>query len=329
MDVKQIRYSNETQEFQDIKGLEGYNPQIESGKVLWLDIKDADENGLLPLKDIFKVHPLLIEDCLHMPQRPKVEDYPEYIFVVINFIQLGKGEKIIQNQVSIFLGNGFLITIHKDDIKQLKSLENAIIEKKPAIVSGGPDILLYRILDALVDSYFPLVEKIDDELEKIDIEVLGNPDNNIMKRLHSSISKIQRIKKIMRPQREAMNQLNQMDKRLLRPETMMYLKDVYDHMVVIQDELDLHRENAQLILESYLAVISNKLNEIIRVLTVISTIFMPLTFIVGIYGMNFKTDAGPLNMPELGWQYGYLFIWLVMIAIGVGMLVYFKRKKWL
>lgn len=322
MDIRAVTYSKGFQKKTNHKTLEDCVPLNSSDSILWIDIHQPSIEGLAPLKKYFNIHPLSLEDVMETPQRPKVEEYTDYIFVVNHYLRFKK-EDIIVNQVSIFLGDGWVITVHKKDIPQLKVVEKNILQGRLSFLGGGSDALMYRIIDAIVDSYFPFLDIIEDKLEDMDKELMDHPDEDMIKRIHNVITDLQEIRRTLRPQKEAMNSLERMHNPLIKDETRIYMRDVYDHTRSLQDELEQYREKAAGIFNTYLTLMSNRLNQIMKVLTVISTIFIPLTFITGVYGMNFT------NMPEITGDWSYFIVLGIMVAIGGGMLIFFKTKKWL
>ena len=322
MKIRAVRYSPNVQKRKALKDLNQATSLLDDESVLWIDISIPDATGLKPLHSVFNIHPLSLEDTLETPQRPKVEEYNDYLFIVSHYLRFVKDD-IDVSQLSVFLGDGWVITVHKKDIPQLGAVEKKIMEKRPGAVSGGADALMYRIIDAIVDSYFPFLDKIEDLLEAMDEELMNRPEEDMIKRIHNVITDLQEIRRTLRPTKEAMNTLERLRSPLIGKDTNIYMRDVYDHVSSLQDELEQYREKAAGIFNTYLTLMSNRLNQIMKVLTIIATIFIPLTFITGLYGMNFE------YMPEIGFRYGYVIVVGIMILLGVGMLLFFWRKRWL
>jgi magnesium transporter len=322
MKIQAVRYSPHVQKRKALKDLNQATSLMDDETVLWIDISQPDAKGLKPLHSVFNIHPLSLEDVLETPQRPKVEEYNDYIFIVSHYLRFVKGD-IDVSQLSVFLGDGWVITVHKKDIPQLKVMEKKIMEGRPGAVSRGGDALMYRIIDAIVDSYFPFLDKIEDILEGMDKELMDHPEEDMIKRIHVVITDLQEIRRTLRPTKEAMNTLERLRSPMIRKETMIYMRDVYDHVSSLQDELEQYREKAAGIFNTYLTLMSNRLNQIMKVLTIIATIFIPLTFITGLYGMNFE------YMPEIGFRYSYAIVLAIMVFLGGGMLLFFWKKHWL
>ena len=322
MKVRAIKYSPKAQKLRVLKDIREATSLIDDESVLWIDINKPTAEGLKPLHSIFNIHPLSLEDTLETPQRPKVEEYNDYLFLVSHYLRHVKDD-IDVSQLSIFLGDNWVITVHKKDIPQLKQVENKIMEKRAAALSGGADVLMYRIMDAIVDSYFPFLDKIEDTLEEMDKELMNHPEEDMIKRIHNIITDLQEIRRTLRPQKEALNSLERMETPFIKKETRIYMRDVYDHTQALQDELEQYREKAAGIFNTYLTLMSNRLNQIMKVLTIIATIFIPLTFITGVYGMNFD------HMPEIPFKFGYPLVLTLMGVIALAMLFFFWRKRWL
>jgi len=325
MKVRAVRYSPKVQKWKVLKDIRQAATFRDEESVLWIDIHKPNAEGLKPLHSLFNIHPLSLEDTLETPQRPKVEEYNDYLFLVSHYLRHVKDD-IDVSQLSVFLGDNWVITVHKKDIPQLKQVENKIMEKRKSAITGGADVLMYRIIDAIVDSYFPFLDKIEDVLEDMDKELMNHPEEDMIKRIHNIITDLQEIRRTVRPQKEALNSLERMETPFIRKETRIYMRDVYDHTQALQDEMEQYREKAAGIFNTYLTLMSNRLTQIMKVLTVIATIFIPLTFITGLYGMNFKfmplIDFLPRNV-------GYFIALGIMGLVSAGMLFFFWKKRWL
>ncbi len=294
--------------------------------VTWIHVDGIHDIQFLErLGTIFNLHPLTLEDILNTDQRPKVDDYGDYIFVVLKTFSLPDAieEGIPAEQISMVFGPNFLISFAEKEGTFLNPIRDRIRNAQGRIRTAGSDYLAYRILDVLVDQYFMILENLGDRIELAEEELIAQP---IPKTLHA-IQHLKRnmlfLRKSVWPLREAISYLERRESPLISDQTVPYLKDVYDHTIQVIDTIETYRDMLSSMLDIYLSSISNRLNEVMKVLTIIATIFMPLTFLAGVYGMNFK------NMPELTWYWGYYGIWGIMIAIGISMLIYFKRKKWL
>ncbi len=295
--------------------------------VTWLNVDGlADAHLLEQLAHHFGIHPLAIEDVVHVHQRPKVEDYGDHLFVVTRMIEAAN--PLRTDQISLFLGKTFLLSIQQRPGDCLDPLRERLRKKAGRIRQLGPDHLAYAVLDATLDAYFPLVEKYGDRLEQLDDAVTHAPSPRIVSELHRLRTNLLQVRKTMWAQRDALHELIRDDFPFVSDETRIYLRDCVDHTAQILDVVETYREMCADLRDYYLSRISHKTNQVMKVLTIISTIFLPLSFIAGVYGMNFDPDK-PLNMPELRWDYGYPFALGLMTATTVGLLVFMYRRGWL
>ncbi len=288
----------------------------------WVNIVDLDDATAAQLEVEFGLHPLALEDALHRGQTPKVDDYGNVLFIVARVIEQGP-EEIETSQLSLFLSPNFVITIHRRPLPQLDVVKEKIHKRAPRTISGGTDYLTYRLLDAIVDSYFPFLDHIEDTIEELEEEVMEDPTRDTLDRIHAIKGDLITLRRAMRPQRDAIGTLQRGEYAQFSPDTRTFLRDVNDHMLRVLDLLDSYRELTSALLEVYLSNISNSTNEVMKVLTIMATIVLPLTLIAGIYGMNFQ------NMPELASPYGYFGVLALMGLVALGMVVYFRRKGWL
>lgn len=293
--------------------------------VTWVDIEGVhDIQALEKIGLCFGLHPLVMEDILNTDQRPKIEDYGDYLYIVLRMLSREKetGE-IMSEQVSLILGENFVLSIQegaKGDV--FEPVRNRIRNGKGQIRRLGADYLAYSLIDAVVDNYFIILETIGERIELLEETLISDPGPETLRLIHNLKREMIYLRKSVWPLREVVSGMQRRDSTLIREGTGYYLRDVYDHTIQVIDTIETFRDMLSGMLDIYLSSISNRTNAVMKVLTVIATIFIPLTWIVGIYGMNFK------HMPELEWQYGYLLAWLAMIAISVGMVVYFKIRKW-
>ena len=292
--------------------------------VKWIKINGLkDVENLKKIGTCFNLHPLVLEDVLNTNQRPKVEDYNDYLYIVLKLFDVSDNDRIVTKQVSLILEKELVISFQDDDepifdliIKRIKTGENQIR-------SRGADYLLYSLIDTIIDSYFWDIEKVEDNIERIENNLIENTSPEVLKRIHNIKMDIITLRKTIRPLRIVLSTLESSEYFQIDESTDYYLRDVYDHSLQIFEMLESLRDRISEILDIYLSSTSNKLNEIVRVLTVISTIFVPLTFIVGLYGMNFN------NMPELREPLGYPAVLTVLLIVALFMLAYFRRKKWI
>lgn len=314
-----------------LKKVEECTPFKRSPSVTWLNIDGLHDVDLLgQVGELFSIHPLVMEDIVNVNQRPKVEFYKEHIFIVMKMLMKGKGKEPTNiEQVSIVLGKNYVISFQERKGDVFDAVRERIRKKKGKIRGKGPDYLTYALLDSLVDQYFVVLEDISDSMEDLEEIVLKDPDENILRTIYEKKRTMISLKRNIWPLREVVNALTKDDTTLIDQRTTIYFRDVHDHTIRIMETVEGMKDNASGLADLYMTSVSNKMNEIMKVLTIIATIFIPLTFIAGIYGMNFDPDSSPLNMPELSWYWGYPIAWALMISITIGMFIYFKRKKWL
>jgi magnesium transporter len=277
----------------------------------------------------FSLHPLTIEDILHTSQRPKTDHYDDYLFLVLNLIKYDDTTKeMSMEQISFVLGSRYLLTFHEkdDDIfdEVLARLEN----NKGRIRQMGVDYLLYSLLDRVVDNFFSVLEKIGEEVEDLEEELITDPSPKTLQAIHFLKREMILLRKSVWPLREVINGLQRDETAFMGESIRIFLKDLYDHTIQVLDTVETFRDIISGMIDIYLSSVSNRMNEVMKVLTIFAVIFIPLTFIAGLYGMNFNTSQSPFNMPELNWYFGYPFALLLMAGTACSMLIYFKKKKW-
>jgi magnesium transporter len=293
--------------------------------VTWINIDGLHRVEILEkLGECYGFHPLVLEDILNTDQRPKVEDYGEYIYIVLKMLdQSNKSNEILTEQISLILGPSFVISFQEREGDVFDPIRERIRNGKGRIRKMGADYLAYALLDSIVDNYFVIMEKLGEKIEFLEEEVVKRPIPETLQTIHHLKREMIFFRKAVWPLREVIGSLERGELPLVKETTRIYLRDVYDHTIQVIDTIETFRDMVSGMLDIYLSSVSNRLNAVMKVLTIIATIFMPLTFIAGIYGMNFK------YMPELEWRWGYPVVWLVMVGIGVFMLVYFRKKRWL
>jgi len=314
--------------FCEEKELKNINEAIKyknSNTITWLNL-----NGLNHIKEIetlgkhFNLHPLVLEDIVNTSQRPKIDDYDDYIFLVIKMMYYNDNEEIVSEQVSFILGEDYVLTFQEAEGDVFDSLRERLRQAKGRIRSLGADYLLYALIDSLVDHYYAIIETMGNKIEELEDELFeGATKDQITTQIQTLKREILKIRRAIFPLREIINRIEKTESKLIDQTTQRYFSDVYDHVIQVTENIDIYREMIWSLMDMYMTTISNRMNEVMKVLTIIATIFIPLTFIAGIYGMNFE------NMPELHTKYGYHIVWAVMIVTFAGMMYYFKRKKWL
>jgi len=292
--------------------------------VTWIKIDGihAVEN-LEKLGECYNFHPLVMEDILNTEQRPKIEDFDEYIYIVLKMINYSESNEVNSEQISLILGSNFLISFQESNGSFFLPILERLRTSKGRIRKGGADYLAYTLMDLIVDNYFVVLEKFGESLEYLEEEVVKRPTPQTLQDIHRFKYDMIMLRKSVWPLREVVGHLERRESNLIQDATGIYFKDVYDHTIVAIDNIETYRDILSGMLDIYLSSISNRLNAIMKVLTVIATIFMPLTFLAGVWGMNFK------YMPELGWVWGYPTALGLMLAIALSMVVYFHKKKWL
>ncbi len=295
------------------------------GSITWININGLNHvNAIEKIGEHYQLHPLVLEDIVNIAQRPKIDEYDDYLFVVLKMLYYDANEKIVSEQVSFILGNEYVLTFQEAEGDVFDTVRDRIRQAKGRVRNMQADYLLYVLIDAVVDHYFSVIEVLSDKIEDFETAIFsGNVDNNTSKNIQNLKREILKVRRAIFPLREVINRIEKNDRSLIQKKTLTYYRDIYDHLIQLTENIDIYREMIWSLMEMYMTTISNKMNEVMKVLTIMASIFIPLTFIAGIYGMNFN------YMPELQYKYGYFTVWGVMIAIFIGLLIYFKRKKWL
>jgi magnesium transporter len=293
--------------------------------VTWINIDGLHQVEILEkLGECYGLHPLVLEDILNTDQRPKMEDYGEYLYIVLRVLNYNdKSSEIESEQISLVLGPNFVFSFQEREGDAFNPIRDRIRNSKGRIRKMGADHLAYTLLDSIIDNYFIILEKLGEKIEFLEEEVVTRPTPETLQTIHHLKREMIFLRKGVWPLREVISGLERGESSLIKESTRIYLRDVYDHTIQTIDTIETYRDMVSGMLDIYLSSVSNRLNAVMKVLTIIATIFMPLTFIAGIYGMNFK------YMPELDWKWGYPMVWLVVIGIGIIMLIYFKKKRWL
>jgi len=293
--------------------------------VSWVNVKGIHDPSLLEqLGDVFGIHPLILEDILNTDHRPKMEDMEGYIFLTLKRFcdTCDENGGIAAEQLSLILGPSFVLSFQEKDDVLFEAIDDHIRTARGKIRKSGADYLAYSIIDIVLDTYFGILESLGERIETEEDALVNHPDQSSLRAIQNLKRDMFFLRKSIWPLRETISALQRSDSSLIEDATRVYLKDVYDHTIQVIDTVETYREMLSGMIDIYLSSLSNRMNQVMKVLTVIATIFIPLTFIVGVYGMNFK------HMPELEWDYGYFLIWFVNILVAAFMLVMFKRKKW-
>ncbi|WP_203258152.1 magnesium/cobalt transporter CorA [Hyunsoonleella ulvae] len=293
--------------------------------VSWINI-----NGLNHVKQIeqlgqhYNIHPLVLEDIVNIAQRPKIDEFDDYLFLVLKMLYYDNDKNIVSEQVSFILGKNYVLSFQESEGDVFDTVRDRIRHAKGRVRSMSADYLLYTLIDAIVDHYFSVIEILGDKVEDFETAIFSNEvEEDTSKNIQDLKREILRVRRAIFPLREVLNRIEKNDNNLIHPKTLTYYRDIYDHLVQVSENIDIYREMIWSLMDMYMTSISNKMNEVMKVLTIMASIFIPLTFIAGVYGMNFQ------HMPELHYKYGYYIVWGVMVVIFAALLYYFKRKKWL
>ena len=312
-------------------------PFLEDESVSWLDVQGLGHRPTLrALGQVFDLHKLTLEDIANVPQRPKLEEYNEHLLLITHRIKLEfhRGKKddrrtssvtfsLATEQVSFVLGQHYLLTVQEESTQDsFQRVRDRIYANKGQIRQKKSDYLAYCILDTIIDAFFPVLEQIGEYIEDLEEEALQSPTPQTLSSIHQIKRDLLTLRRAIWPQREMLAILTRDGSHLISPQVQIYLRDCYDHAAQVIDMIEIYRELASSLMDVYLSSVNNRMNEVMKTLTVISTIFIPLTFIAGIYGMNFH------NMPELSWNLGYPFVWGLMIAIAIGLIIFFWKRGW-
>ncbi|MBW4608785.1 MAG: magnesium/cobalt transporter CorA [Hassallia sp. WJT32-NPBG1] len=306
-------------------------PYLDRESVSWVDVQGLGSADILHrLGKVFDLHPLVLEDVVNVPERPKIEDYDDQL-VIISRMVVPK-ERVCgfySEQVSLVLGKHYLLTVQEEPEHDcLEGVRLRIQKGKGLIRSSGADYLAYALLDAIIDGFFPVLELYGERIEELEQEVIIKPRPKTLQKIYKIRRELLQLRRAIWPQRDAINSLIREGNDLISDEVRIYLRDCYDHAVQVMDMVETYRELASGLMDVYLSAVSNRMNEVMKFLTVMSSIFIPLTFVAGIYGMNFNTEKSPWNMPELNWYWGYPLCLAAMGAIAGGLIFLFWRRGW-
>ncbi len=293
--------------------------------VTWINVDGLhDVEVIKKLGDCFEIHPLVLEDIVNTDQRPKMEDFEKYIFFVLKMLYIDdKTHEIQSEQVSLILGQNYVISFQERIGDVFNVVRERIRKGKGRIRKTGTDYLAYSLIDAIIDNYFIILERIGEKVETIEQDVVSAPEPEILQQIYNLKREMIYLRKSVWPFREVINGLLREESKLIKKETQAYLRDLYDHTIQVIDTIETFRDMISGMLDIYMTSVSNKMNEVMKVLTIFAAIFIPLTFVAGIYGMNFQ------NMPELSLPWAYPAVWIVIIGVGVFLLFYFKHKRWI
>ncbi|MBU2100143.1 magnesium/cobalt transporter CorA [Candidatus Micrarchaeota archaeon] len=323
--IKLIDYTETKFEEKEIKSIEEVFPFKDTASVTWVNVTGLHETSIIEkIGAHFDSHPLILEDILNTEQRPKMEDFDSYLFLVLKMISYNNHDTEMGiEQLSLIVGQNFIISFQETEGDVFGNVRERIRASKGKIRKMGTDYLAYALVDAIVDSYFLVLENMGEQIELLEEKVMLNPLPKELNTIYRLKHDLIYLRKSVWPLREVINNFQRGESKLVKKTTIVFLRDVYDHTIQVIDTIETYRDMVSGLLDIYLSSVSNKMNEVMKVLTIIATIFIPLTFIVGVYGMNFK------HMPELQVEWAYPLLWVIMILVGFSMFLFFRRKKWL
>lgn len=326
-----IDYDQNNYEERKAEKVEDCFPFKETDTITWINFSGIHDVGVVEqIGGHFNLHPLILEDIVNTGHRPKMEEGENLVFVVLKMLYVKPDNHDIESeQVSLVFGRNYVISFQEKPGDVLNPVRERIKKTVPRVRFMGADYLAYALIDAIVDHYFVVLESIGERVESLEEELVAKPATRHLDTIHSLKRELIHIRKAVWPMREVVSGLDRMETPLIHDYTKMYIRDLYEHTVQVIDTVETYRDMVSGLLDIYLSSISNRMNEVMKVLTIIATIFIPLGFLAGVYGMNFDTSASPFNLPELGFRYGYPLFWLMALAIGGGLFWFFRRKQWL
>ena len=320
-----IDYDEANLQEKEIAKVDECYPFKEKPTVTWINIDGIhDVDVISKIGKNYGIHPLMLEDIVNTEQRPKIEDFEDYLFLVVKMLSFDEKQREINiEQVSLVIGPNYVLSFQEREGDVFDPVRDRIRRSKGRIRKKGADYLAYALLDAIVDGYFLILERIGDRIEELEENLISRPDVRMLQAIHYLKREMIFLRRSVWPLREVISGMSRKESSLIKESTEIFLRDVYDHTIQVIDTIETYRDMVSGMLDTYLSSISNRMNEVMKVLTIFAAIFIPLTFVAGIYGMNFA------YMPELGWKWGYFAVLAIMATIGISMLIYFRNKKWL
>lgn len=326
-----IDYDEKRSEMKELGRIEECFRFKDKKSTTWINIDGLQDLGIIEkIGKRFGIHPLVLEDIVNTGQRPKMEEFDDYIFVVLKMLSFDeRSNETRSEQVSLILGRSFVLSFQENVGDIFDPVRNRIREGKGRIRRAGPDYLAYALMDSVVDNYFSVLERFGERVEGMEEGLVEDPRPENLQSIHDMKREMIFIRKSVWPLREAISGLARTESKLVKDKTRVYLRDVHDHTIQVIDTVETFRDMVSGMTDLYLSSISNKMNQVMKVLTIIATIFIPLSFFAGLYGMNFNPDASMFNMPELNHPYGYPAVLAFMLFVAVIMIAYFRKKRWL
>lgn len=326
--IRVIAYGPETVRERQVEDVDSIVEMRAGASVTWVDIVQFGDVALIEeVGEAFGLHRLALEDAVNTHQRPKVDEYDDHLFLVA--LMLDNHGALETEQVGIFVGEGYVITFQERQGDCFEPVRERIRKAKGRIRAAGSDYLCYALIDAIIDRYFPALEALGERLETLEDQVVGSPEAENIARLHDMKRSLLMLRRAIWPHREMLNKLIRDEHPLVAADTRPFLRDCYDHTIQLMDIVETYREIASGLVDVHISSVSMRLNEVMKVLTIVATVFIPLSFIASVYGMNFDPAVSPWNMPELGWYLGYPFALALMLGAGAGLVWYIWKKGWL
>jgi magnesium transporter len=317
-----ITYNKDAHDKYENIGVDELLTKLKKDRVNWVNLDGLNVHPIIEkLQSYFCFHSLIVEDIVN-DQRPKAEEFEDYLFVTLKMLYRIDGTNIDYEQISFILGKDYLLSFQEKEGDLFNPFRERIRQDQGRVRKKGPDYLLYRLIDIIIDNYYNVLDNIGGQIEDTEDQIQSDNTGQTFLKIQALKKELIYLHKALYPLRDALGKLVKDESSFIEEENLKYFSDIYDHVIHIIDSLDTYRDLASNLVDIYINTQNTRLNEVIRVLTIISTIFIPLTFLVGVYGMNFE------HFPELTWKYGYLIIWIVMLGIAGSMVGYFKYKKW-
>jgi magnesium transporter len=323
--IESFNYNKDTYQEKELPNVEEAFEYKASLPVSWLNINGLNHvDQIEKIGNHYDIHPLVLEDIVNTAQRPKIDEYEDYLFIVLKMLYYDDNENIVPEQVSFILGKNYVLTFQESEGDVFDNVRERIRHGKGRIRTMESDYLLYALIDAVVDHYFVIIETLGNKIEDLESDVFdGVQEDTIPKQIQNLKREILRVRRAIFPLREVISRIERHESPLVNDKTTAFFRDIYDHIIQVSENIDIYREMIWSLMDMYMTTISNKMNEVMKVLTIMASIFIPLTFFAGIYGMNFD------YIPELKFKYSYFILWGIFILIVIGMVIYFRRKKWL
>lgn len=322
--IRLVQYSTDAVTDEMIDDASSLRDRVRPDRVTWIDVQGfGDENTLQTIAEQFHIHPLAMEDVVNVPQRPKAEAYDQQMLLITRTMKMPNLSRLEAEQLSIIVGPDYVITFQHLRNNRLEPVRQRIGNPAARLRRNGADYLAYAILDTVVDGLYPVLAGLGEQLESLESQILSNPRPTVLGQINTIRNQLMHLRRTIWPQRDAVRLLLAGDNQLIGDTVRMFLRDTHDHCEQIADVVEMYRDTAMGLLNTYMSAVAHRSNEIMKVLTIISSIFVPMTFVAGVYGMNFET------MPELGFAWSYPAVWGIMLTLAIGMLWFFRRKGWL